>query len=157
MRQKPQRSNGYNFVQVSVLSLIVFSSTAFASAFSIISKDTIGIDKEELQLKTFTYHTQEEEENPLMKLETPGAKLVALKEQLQEKMKVRREQARQKRQEIYDLDNEEGGFEEEEAELSEKSDTDEEGEVGEGEEEEDFEDMYGDEAVEENEEKEVGC
>ena len=157
MRQKPQRSNRYNFVQVSVLSLIVFSSTAFASAFSIISKDTIGIDKEELQLKTFTYHTQEEEENPLMKLETPGAKLVALKEQLQEKMKVRREQARQKRQEIYDLDNEEGGFEEEEAELSEKSDTDEEGEVGEGEEEEDFEDMYGDEAVEENEEKEVGC
>ena len=157
MRQKPQRSTRYNFVQVSVLSLIVFSSTAFASAFSIISKDTIGIDKEELQLKTFTYHTQEEEENPLMKLETPGAKLVALKEQLQEKMKVRREQARQKRQEIYDLDNEEGGFEEEEAELSEKSDTDEEGEVGEGEEEEDFEDMYGDEAVEENEEKEVGC
>jgi len=156
MRQKPQRSKRYNFVQVSVLSLIVFSSTAFAFAFSIISKDTIGIDKEELQLKTFTYHTQEEEENPLMKLETPGAKLVALKEQLQEKMKVRREQARQKRQEIYDLDNEEGGFEEEEAELSEKSDTDEEGEVGEGE-EEDFEDMYGDEAVEENEEKEVGC
>lgn len=85
---------------------------------------------------------------------------MALKEQLQEKMKARREEARQKRQELYDLDNEEGGFEEEEAEMSEKSDTDvedeEENEADideeEGEEEEGFEDMYGED---EEEEKEV--
>ena len=40
--------------------------------FSIIQKDKAGLDKEELKLNTFTYHTEEEKENPLMKLETPG-------------------------------------------------------------------------------------
>ena len=51
---------------------------------------------------------------------------MALREQLQAKMKEKREQARKQRQEIYDLDNEEGGFdvEEEEAEMSDRSDTD---------------------------------
>ena len=55
-----------------------------------------------------------------------GAKFMALREQLQAKMKEKREQARKQRQEIYDLDNEEGGFdvEEEEAEMSDRSDTD---------------------------------
>lgn len=83
--------------------------------------------------------------------------MVALKEQLQEKMKVRREQARQKRQELYDLDNEEGGFDaEEEAEMSERSDTDVEDDEevddedvdGEIEDEENYEDV-------EDEEREV--
>lgn len=63
-----------------------------------------------------------------------GAKLLALKEQLQNKMKVKREESRQKRQEIYALENEEGfegGTDTEEErildnadEMSEKSDTD---------------------------------
>ncbi|XP_053401121.1 claspin-like isoform X2 [Mercenaria mercenaria] len=115
---------------------------------SIISKDVVSIDKEELKLNTFTYHSIEEETNPLLKLEAPGAKLVALKEQLKEKMKARREMARQKRQEVYDLDNEEGGFDaEEEAEMSEHSDTD-------IEDEDDFEEQYGeDEEIEEEKEK----
>ena len=30
------------------------------------------MDREELKLNTFTYHTEEEKENPLLKLETPG-------------------------------------------------------------------------------------
>ena len=57
---------------------------------------------------------------------------MALREQLQAKMKEKREQARKQRQEIYDLDNEEGGFdiEEEEAEMSDRSDTDVEDEDG---------------------------
>jgi hypothetical protein len=79
-----------------------------------------------------------------------GAKLVALKEQLKEKMKARREIARQKRQEVYDLDNEEGGYDaEEEAEMSEHSDTD-------VEDEDDFEEQFGDdEELIEEKEKEV--
>ncbi|XP_060554260.1 claspin-like isoform X1 [Ruditapes philippinarum] len=114
---------------------------------SIISKDVVGIDKEELKFNTFTYHGEDEEANPLMKYEAPGAKLVALKEQLKEKMKARREIARQKRQEVYDLDNEEGGYDaEEEAEMSEHSDTD-------VEDEDDFEEQFGDdeELIEEKE------
>ncbi|XP_052769691.1 claspin-like isoform X2 [Mya arenaria] len=115
---------------------------------SIISKDAVGHDREELKLNTFTYHVEEEDSNPLRVHEAPGAKLIALKEQLQEKMKAKREQARQKRQELYALDNEEGGFEEE-AELSDKSDTDaEDGEEGDYDGEEDFEDMYGDDEEE---------
>ncbi|KAH3845071.1 hypothetical protein DPMN_087341 [Dreissena polymorpha] len=105
---------------------------------SIISKATVGPDQEELKLNTFTYHQEDEDSNPLLKHEAPGAKLTALKEQLQTKMKARREEARQKRQEVYALDNEEAGLEEEEAEMSEGSDTDQEseGEGGEQEEEE---------------------
>jgi len=67
-----------------------------------------------------------------------------LKSQLQEKMKVKREQARQKRQELYALDNEETGADEEEAEMSDRSDTDDEG-GGDG---EDFEEMYNDDEEE---------
>jgi hypothetical protein len=40
--------------------------------FSIISKDVVGIDKEELKFNTFTYHGEDEEANPLMKYEAPG-------------------------------------------------------------------------------------
>ncbi len=60
--------------------------------------------------------------------------MIALKEQLQCKMRVKREEARQKRQEIYALENEEG-FDaasdnedekllDDDAEMSDKSDTD---------------------------------
>lgn len=79
-----------------------------------------------------------------------GAKLLALKEQLQVKMKAKREEARQKRQEVFDMDNEEGFGEEaildNEDEMSEHTDTD-------VEEDEEFEKQFGDE--EEEEMKEV--
>ena len=55
-----------------------------------------------------------------------GAKLVALKNKLQEQMRLKREEARQRRCEALNLDNEEGfGDEEEEAELTDQTDTDE--------------------------------
>ncbi|KAL4238153.1 hypothetical protein ACF0H5_002864 [Mactra antiquata] len=114
---------------------------------SVITKDSVGIEQEELKLNTFTYHSVEEDVNPLMKLEAPGAKLVALKEQLKEKMKARREIARQKRQEVYNLDNEEGGFDaEEEEEMSEHSDTDvddEDDDDNDGDVDDDFEEQFG--------------
>ncbi|KAL3874947.1 hypothetical protein ACJMK2_037896 [Sinanodonta woodiana] len=95
---------------------------------SIIQKEKTVDQKDELTLNTFTYHVDEVEENPLIKLDTPGAKLMVLKDQLQVKMKQRREEARQKRQELYDIDNEEGyegeKEEEEEAEMTDESDTD---------------------------------
>ena len=71
---------------------------------------------------------------------------MALKEQLKAKMKEKREQARQQRQEMYDLDNEEGGFDvdEEEAEMSDRSDTDVEDE------EADDEEFDGEEEVEDD-------
>ena len=84
-----------------------------------------------------------------------GAKLLRLKAQLQGKMRARREVARQKREEMFDLDNEEGfeGAEDEEdilddeGEMSDKTDTD----VEDEEEELDEEEGYG-----EQEEKVVG-
>lgn len=78
---------------------------------------------------------------------------MALKEQLQAKMKEKREIARQHRQDLFDLDNEEGGFdvEEEEAEMSDRSDTDVEDEEDNDEEEE----MEEEEGIEEEEEIEV--
>ncbi|XP_071485774.1 claspin-like [Diadema antillarum] len=68
----------------------------------------------------------QEELDPALKI--PGAKLVHLKENLQAQMKVRRESERQKRQEMFQLDNEEGfaGDDEDDAELTEGSDTEEE-------------------------------
>ena len=84
--------------------------------------------------------------------------MTALKEQLQAKMKEKRELARQHRQEVYDLDNEEGGFnaeEEEEAEMSERSDTDvEDADVEEDENEEVLEED--EEGGENEEDREVG-
>ena len=77
-----------------------------------------------------------------------GAKLVALKEQLKEKIKEKREVARQKRQEIYDLDNEEGDFGAEEEEMSEHSDTDVE--------DEEFDEEFDEEDAEEMDEDEEG-
>ncbi|KAK6181569.1 hypothetical protein SNE40_009396 [Patella caerulea] len=98
---------------------------------SIIQKESDGINKEELKLNSFTYHV-EEEEPVTPDCEVPGAKLLSLKEKLQAAMKVKREQSRQKRQEMYALENEEGfdvsGDEEcildDDAEMTDGSDTD---------------------------------
>jgi hypothetical protein len=48
-----------------------------------------------------------------------GAKLIALKEKLKEKMKVKREEHRKQKQEIFDMDNEEGYVEDEEDKVLE--------------------------------------
>ncbi|XP_064604101.1 claspin-like [Liolophura sinensis] len=99
-------------------------------SISIVQKE-IGVDKkEELKLTTVVYHP-EQPEDPLSQCDTPGAKLLALKEQLSAQMRVKREEARQKRVELYQLDNEEGyeegnAEEEEEAEMTDGSDTEEE-------------------------------
>ncbi|XP_050404155.2 claspin [Patella vulgata] len=98
---------------------------------SIIQKESDGINKEELKLNSFTYHI-EEEEPVTPDCEVPGAKLLSLKEKLQAAMKVKREESRQKRQEMYALENEEGfdvsGDEEaildDDAEMTDGSDTD---------------------------------
>ena len=79
---------------------------------------------------------------------------MALKEKLQKGMRMRREEVRKQRQDMYDLDNEEGGFsggEEEailddDAEMSDKSDTDLE--------DDEFDEEFGD-VEEEEEDKEV--
>ena len=85
---------------------------------------------------------------------------MALKEQLKAKMKEKREQARQQRQEMYDLDNEEGGFDvdEEEAEMSDRSDTDVEDEEADDEEFDGEDEVEDDDGLEEDngeEEREV--
>lgn len=67
-----------------------------------------------------------------------GEKLQVLKAKLQEAMKLRRLEERQKRQALFKLDNEDG-FEEEEEEEEEEEMTDESEEDGEGEEEEKLE------------------
>ena len=71
-----------------------------------------------------------------------------MKEQLKLQMKVKREEARSKRCEMYELDNEEGfgddGEEEEEAELTDQTDTDEEEIMDEEEEDEELDEAeYG--------------
>ena len=81
---------------------------------------------------------------------------MALKEKLQEKMKVKREESRKQRQDIYDLDNEDVEKEDEilddDAEMSEHSDTD----VEDDEYDEEFgEDEEMEEDMEEEEDKEV--
>ncbi|XP_062605693.1 claspin-like, partial [Saccostrea cucullata] len=111
-------------------------------------------DKDELHMKTFTYHPTQEDESSLQAIDAPGAKLVALKEKLQEKMKVKREESRKQRQDVYDLDNEEGYTAEDEDaildnddEMSEHSDTDVE--------DDEFDEEFGeDEEMEEEEERE---
>ncbi|XP_070260820.1 claspin [Myotis yumanensis] len=96
----------------------------------------------------------------------PGEKLQVLKAKLQEAMKLRRLEERQKRQALFKLDNEDG-FEEEEEEEEEEEMTDESEEDGEGEEEEKLEDeeeegshetaefLLGNEEVETKDEKEM--
>ncbi|OWF55416.1 Claspin [Mizuhopecten yessoensis] len=120
---------------------------------SVVQKEKMAPDREELKESTFTYHATPIEDNPLLKLDTPGAKLLALKSQLSVVMAQKREKNRLKHQQVYDLDNEAGfeGDEEEallddEAEMSDHSDTDVE--------DDDFEEQFGDadEELEQDEE-----
>nr|XP_002750655.3 claspin [Callithrix jacchus] len=72
----------------------------------------------------------------------PGEKLQVLKAKLQEAMKLRRIEERQKRQALFKLDNEDG-FEEEEEEMTDESEEDGEEEVEKEEEEEEKEEEEG--------------
>ncbi|KAM5267293.1 claspin [Hipposideros larvatus] len=81
----------------------------------------------------------------------PGEKLQMLKAKLQEAMKLRRLEERQKRQALFNLDNEDG-FEKEEEEEEEEEMTDESEEDGEGEEEEKLEEGKEEEEEEANQE-----
>ncbi|XP_033110510.1 claspin-like isoform X2 [Anneissia japonica] len=102
----------------------------------VVKKELNSEGKEEL-VHELVPVTLGEDEQKDPKLETPGAKLLKLKENLQVKMKVQREIERQRRIDAYRMDNEEGyeenehkedelGFneEEEEAELTDGSETD---------------------------------
>ena len=71
---------------------------------STVHKEKDG-DKEELKLETFTYHEEGEEEQDDPDMHVPGAKLCRLKERLQEKMKVKREEARQVGCSVVNSDN----------------------------------------------------
>ncbi|XP_035666050.1 claspin-like [Branchiostoma floridae] len=90
---------------------------------SIVKKETSAEGKEELKQETLTV-TVEEGEEPA-KEEAPGARLMKLKETLQAKMRERRAQEREKRQQMYQLDNEEG-FGDEEEEMTDEEETDDE-------------------------------
>ncbi|CAL1527769.1 unnamed protein product, partial [Lymnaea stagnalis] len=93
---------------------------------SIISKEGEEGTKKELKLKSLTYQVQQEDE--ILTGDTPGSKLIKLKQQLDIGMKIKREEARQRRLELYALENEEGfegekedEEEEEEEEMTESS------------------------------------
>ncbi|KAJ8045650.1 Claspin [Holothuria leucospilota] len=95
---------------------------------SIIKKETNADGKEDLKEESISVILEPEEQEVNPKLRVPGAKLLHLKETLQVRMKERRELERKKRQEAYNIDNEEmlGDEEEEqEAELSEGETSDE--------------------------------
>ncbi|KAM9688674.1 claspin [Trichechus inunguis] len=85
----------------------------------------------------------------------PGEKLQVLKAKLQEAMKLRRLEERQKRQALFKLDNEDGFEEEEEEEEEETTDeSEEDGEEGMEKEEEEEEELEEEEEKEEEEEEE---
>ncbi|CAC5402606.1 unnamed protein product [Mytilus coruscus] len=116
----------------------------------VIHKEKTEADKEELKLNTFVYHVEEKEDS-MSQFDAPGAKLVALKEKLQQKMKVKREEHRKQRQEIFDLDNEEGYADDgedkvldDDEEMTDQSDTDVE--------DDQFDEEFGDEEYEGDEE-----
>ncbi|KAM4795780.1 claspin [Rhinophrynus dorsalis] len=114
---------------------------------NIVRKETTADGKEELKADTVpvTVTAENSEEKVYVK---PGEKLQILKSKLQEAMKLRRSEERQKRQALYNLDNEDGfeDEEEEEEELTDDSEEDEEGNA------ETVENLLG--AEEENEEEE---
>ncbi|XP_022107013.1 claspin-like [Acanthaster planci] len=94
---------------------------------SVVSKETGGDGQENLKLETVAVTIEgEDHEDP--SLNVPGAKLLKLKEALQEKMRARREVERQRRKEAYRLDNED--YNEEEGEMTDKSDTDDDSDGG---------------------------
>ncbi|XP_059156345.1 claspin-like [Physella acuta] len=92
---------------------------------SLVEKEGESGEHQKLKLKTLTYHVESDED--ILQEETPGARLVKLKQELSAGMKKKREEARQRRLQLYALENEEGfegekqEEEEEEEELSESS------------------------------------
>ncbi|XP_071832549.1 claspin-like isoform X2 [Apostichopus japonicus] len=122
---------------------------------SIVKKATNEDGKEDLKQEHISIILEPEEQEINPKLKVPGAKLLHLKETLQQRMKERRQQEREKRQMAYNIDNEEMGGgegeeeeEEEEAELSDGDMSDEEYRMGaEVDSEEDDEDFNPDDEI----------
>ncbi|GFO48259.1 claspin [Plakobranchus ocellatus] len=113
---------------------------AYDVDISIVEKESVQ-GQQELKLKSVTYHVQPEEE-VMQSDRAPGSKLTLLKQKLSVDMRKKREEARQKRIELYNMENEEG-FERAEDEVEEEE---EEAEMTDGEEED----------SEEDEERELG-
>uniref|UniRef100_A0A5F8HFE5 Claspin n=1 Tax=Monodelphis domestica TaxID=13616 RepID=A0A5F8HFE5_MONDO len=105
---------------------------------SIIVKETGADGKEELKMDTVPL-TLATEKLDGVNYAKPGEKLQVLKAKLQEAMKLRRLEERQKRQALFKLDNEDGFEEEEEEEEEEMTDESEKEEEVEEEEEEEEE------------------
>ncbi|XP_073471696.1 claspin [Aquarana catesbeiana] len=126
----------------------------------IVRKERTEDGKEEL--KTDVVPVTIEAENLEEKIVKPGEKLQVLKAKLQEAMKLRRDEERQKRQALFKLDNEDlDGEEEEEEEMTDESEEEEYEEDGNEEEMEHekegnvetLEDLLGDGGNEEDEAK----
>ncbi|XP_029427361.1 LOW QUALITY PROTEIN: claspin [Rhinatrema bivittatum] len=96
------------------------------TSLSIVRKETNAEGKEELKAEvvSVTLASERTEENINIK---PGEKLQMLKAKLQEAMKLRRIEERQKKQVLLQMDNEDG-FEEEEEEEEMTDESEEEGE-----------------------------
>ncbi|XP_053311925.1 claspin [Spea bombifrons] len=91
---------------------------------SIVRKETNAEGKEELKMDIVPVVMAAE--NLEEKIHgKPGEKLQVLKAKLQEAMKLRRNEERQKRQTLFNLDNEDGFHDEEEAEMTESEDEEE--------------------------------
>ncbi|XP_039942062.1 claspin isoform X2 [Hirundo rustica] len=122
---------------------------------NIIRKETTSDGKEELRADVVPAVLAAESLEEAVHTK-PGEKLQALKAKLQEAMKLRRSEERQKRQALFKLDNEEMLEEEEEEEEEEMTDESEEEEEEEEEEGGDHEnsEFQLDEAEEENEDTE---
>ncbi|XP_050182398.1 claspin isoform X1 [Myiozetetes cayanensis] len=116
---------------------------------NIIRKETTSDGKEELRADVVPAVLAAESLEEMAHTK-PGEKLQALKAKLQEAMKLRRTEERQKRQALFRLDNEEVLEEEEEEEEEEMTDESEEEEEGDHEESE----FLLDEAEEDNEDTE---
>ncbi|XP_055878358.1 claspin-like isoform X2 [Biomphalaria glabrata] len=119
---------------------------------SIIAKEGEEGARKELKLHSLTYNVQEEEE--ILPEDTPGSKLLKLKQQLDVGMKLKREVARQRRLQMYALENEEGfegRKEEEEEELEEEMTESESSSDDEG--EEDVEKLIGEDFGDESEDE----
>ncbi|GAB1601383.1 hypothetical protein Ahia01_000416600 [Argonauta hians] len=106
---------------------------------SIVEKECDVNQKEHLKLTNVKYQldSNSDPQQSDLKLDKPGSKLTALKWHLQKQIRKKRGENRQKRCDLYNLDNEEVfDKDEEEAELTDRSDT----EPSAGEEEDDEED-----------------
>ncbi|NWT01054.1 CLSPN protein, partial [Mionectes macconnelli] len=113
---------------------------------NIIRKETTSDGKEELRADVVPAVLAAESLEEMTHTK-PGEKLQALKAKLQEAMKLRRTEERQKRQALFKLDNEELLEEEEEEEMTDESEEEEEGDHEEAE-------FLLDEAEEDNEDAE---